>query len=130
MFFLSLIGVPLLFLGYFESNLLVLLGGVLIMLYFITTSYFRYKKCRFGHNEKMMMIRGGLFGDKAETLPIIKMQNVEVSQSPYQRRKQLADLKISTAAGSVTIPYISYNRAIQLTDYLLYKTESSNTRWM
>jgi putative membrane protein len=77
-----------------------------------------------------MIIRGGLFGDKAETLPIIKLQNIEISQSPYQRRKKLANVKIHTAAGNVTIPYVGYNRAIQLSDYILYKTESSNKRWM
>ena len=76
------------------------------------------------------MVRGGLFGDKAETLPIIKLQNVEVNQSPYQRRKALANVKIYTAAGSVTIPYISHYKAVELADYLLYKTESSHKKWM
>lgn len=130
MFFLSLLGIPFLLLGYFNSNPFVMIGGVLLIIYFLITSYFRYKKCKFGYNRKMMMIRGGLFGDKAETLPIIKLQNVEVSQSPYQRRKKLANVKIHTAAGNVTIPYVGYDRAIRLADYLLYKTESSNKRWM
>lgn len=78
----------------------------------------------------MLIIRGGLFGDKAETLPIIKLQNVEISQSPYQRRRELANVTIYTAAGSVTIPYIDYDKAIRLSDYLLFKTESSKKRWM
>ena len=130
MFFLSLIGIPPIFLGYFDSKIYFILFGVFLVIYFIVTSYFRYKKCKFGHNGKMLMIRGGLFGDKAETLPIIKLQNVEINQSPYQRRNQLANVKIYTAAGSVTIPYVPYNRAVELADYLLYKTESSNKRWM
>ena len=130
MFFLSLIGIPFIVLGCFDSKLFFVIGGLLLIIYFLVTSYFRYKKCKFGHNGKMMMIRGGLFGDKAETLPIIKLQNVEINQSPYQRRKKLANVTIYTAAGSVTIPYVSYDRAIQLADYLLYKTESSNKRWM
>ena len=130
MFFLSLIGIPFFAVGYFNDNIFVVGFGVLLMIYFVITSYYRYKKCKFGHNEKMIMIRGGLFGDKAETLPIIKLQNIEISQSPYQRRKKLANVKISTAAGGVTIPYIDFARAIQLSDYLLYKTESSNKRWM
>jgi len=130
MFFLSLLGAPFLLLGYFNNNPFVIISGVLFIIYFLITSYFRYKKCKFGHNEKMMIIRGGLFGDKAETLPLIKLQNVEISQSPYQRRKKLANVKIHTAAGNVTIPYVDYNRAIQLSNYILYKTESSNKRWM
>ena len=130
MFFLSLIGLPVIALGYFNSKPILILFGIFLITYFLITSYFRYKKCKFGHNEKMIMIRGGLFGDKAETMPIIKLQNIEISQSPYQRRKNLANVQIYTAAGSVTIPYIGHDRAIQLTDYLLYKTESSNKRWM
>ena len=130
MFFLSLIGIPPIVIGYVVSKLFFIILGVLLITYFIITSYFRYKKCKFGYNEKMIMIRGGLFGDKAETLPIIKLQNVEISQSPYQRRKHLANVKIYTAAGSVTIPYVDHDRAVQLADYVLYKTESSNKRWM
>jgi len=130
MFFLSLIGVPFIVGGYFNSSSFSMIAGVLLIAFFVVTSYFRYKKCKFGHNGKMLMVRGGLFGDKAETLPIIKLQNVEMSQSPYQRRKDLANIKIYTAAGSVTVPYIHYDRAVELADYLLYKTESSNKRWM
>ena len=128
--FLSLIGLPFMLLGYFDSKPLFLIGGILLSIYFIVISYYRYKKCKFGYNGKMLMIRGGLFGDKAETLPIIKLQNVEISQSPYQRRKGLANVKIYTAAGSVIIPYVGYDRAIRLSNYLLYKTERSNKRWM
>ncbi len=130
MFFTSLIGVPAIISGYFTGHTPVMIIGVFIIIYFIITSYFRYKKCKYGHNTKMIMIRGGLFGDKAETLPIIKLQNIEVSQSPYQRRNELANVKIYTAAGSVTIPYVEYEKAIKLSDYLLYKTESSKKRWM
>lgn len=130
MFFTSLIGIPFLVSGFFTDQFPLMVIGILIMIYFIITSYFRYKKCKYGHNGKMIMIRGGLFGDKAETMPIIKLQNVEISQSPYQRRNALANVKIHTAAGSVTIPYIDYDKAIGLSDYLLYKTESSKKRWM
>lgn len=130
MFFLSLIGIPFILLGYFDDKSFFVIGGMFLILYFIVTSYYRYKKCKFGHNKKMMVIRGGLFGDKAEVLPIIKLQNVEVSQSPYQRRKDLANVKVYTASGSVTIPYINYARAISLADFILYMTEKSNTRWM
>ena len=130
MLFLSCISVPLMAISAYNDNSFLTVFAIFLGIYFIVTSYFRYKKCKFGYNQKMLMVRGGLFGDKAETLPIIKLQNVEVNQSPYQRRKALANVKIYTAAGSVTIPYIHHNRAIELADYLLYKTESSRKKWM
>lgn len=130
MFFLSLISIPLVVLGYMVDQSFLLYGGILLTIYFIISSHYRYKKCQYGHNDQMLLIRGGLFGDKAETLPIFKMQNIILSQSPYQRRKQLANVKVYTAAGSVTIPYVPYPQAIALSDYLLYKTQSSRKQWM
>lgn len=130
MFFTSLIGLPFFLSGLFTGNNALVIIGALLIVYFLISSYFRYKKCKYGCNNKMLMIRGGLFGDKAETLPIIKLQNIEISQSPYQRRNELANVKIFTAAGSVTIPYIYHSEAIRLANFLLYKTESSKKRWM
>ena len=129
MFFLSLIGIVITALGYFTDAPLFGIG-IFIFVYFIVSSYYRYKKIRFGHNDQMLVIKGGLFGDKIEALPLYKMQNIKIYQSPYQHRKNLANIRIHTAAGRVTIPYISLSRAIELSDYLLYKTESSRKKWM
>lgn len=129
MFFLGLIGVAIGLIGYFVDNFLLPLG-IFLTVYFIITSYFRYRKCKFGHNDHMLIVRGGLWGDKVEIVPIYKAQNIVISQSPYQRRNSLANVKLSTAAGSVTIPYVDYNRALQLSDYILYVTESSKKKWM
>lgn len=78
----------------------------------------------------MIYIRGGVFGDKAEVMPMFKIQSVEMHQSPYQTRNQLASITLYTASGKLRIPYIHQNTCIELMDLLLYKSESDKRKWM
>jgi putative membrane protein len=58
-----------------------------------------------------------------------KVQRVTVTQSRYQRRKNLASLRMYMASGTVNIPYIDHLRAQQLRDYILFRIESSQKAW-
>ena len=75
------------------------------------------------------MRRSGLLGYRTVALLFRKIQRVTVTQSRYQRRKDLASLRLYTASGSVRIPYIKHAEARQLRDYILYKVESSQQAW-
>jgi putative membrane protein len=104
--------------------------AVLLYLYFCATRYMNYKKLQFGTNDDMIYIRGGVFGDKAEVMPMFKIQSVEMHQSPYQTRNRLASVTLHTASGKLRIPYIGHNTCIELMDLLLYKSESDKRKWM
>ena len=78
----------------------------------------------------MLKINGGTFGDKYSLLPLYKVQNIKRYTNIYQRRRDLASLRIYTASGSLTIPYIPNELADDLTDYLLYRVEDSKRYWM
>ena len=73
--------------------------------------------------------RSGLLGYRAVALLYRKVQRVTVTQSPYQRRKGLASLRVYMASGSVRLPYIEHATAMRLRDYILYKVESSRQAW-
>ena len=73
--------------------------------------------------------RSGLLGYRSVALLYRKVQRVTVTQSPYQRRKGLASLRVYMASGSVRIPYIEHATAMRLRDYILYKVESSQHAW-
>ena len=73
--------------------------------------------------------RSGIIGYRTVALLYRKVQRVTVSQSPLQRRKELATLRVYMASGSVKIPYIPHALARQLQDYILYKIESSQRAW-
>jgi len=53
-----------------------------------------------------------------------------VTQSWYQRRKYLASLKLYTAAGEMSIPFISLTEALDLERFILYRIETDKREWM
>ena len=68
-------------------------------------------------------------GFRTVSLLFRKVQRVTVTQSRYQRRKNLASLRMHMASGSVRVPYIDHATAQQLRDYILYRVESSQKAW-
>jgi len=103
------------------------LGGYL---YFIYTSILKYKKMRFGINDEVLQINTGIFGNKYSLYTIYKLQGIELSQSPVQTRRNLADIKIYSSAGSEVIKYIDKPIAEKIKDYILFKIESDKREWM
>lgn len=130
MFFLSLICIPVCLIAYVSFKPWIYIIAGLLFVFFIVSSIFRYHKCQYGFNDKMFYLRGGLFGDKVTILPLYKIQNVKLKRSPYQRRNDLANVEIFTAAGSITVPYAHYDKAVDMSNYLLYKVETSQEAWM
>lgn len=110
---------------YFPLLVLTVFYGVSVL-----SRYLQYKKKNYTIKEDTIVIRGGAFGEKNVIFPVIKIQGIEISQSPYQRRKNLADIAFHLASGSVYIPYITIDEANVLSDYCLYKIESSVKKWM
>jgi len=103
---------------------------VLLVPYFIYTSWLSYKKSGFAINHTTLYITKGMLDDDFALLPLAKVQNVIITQTPYQSRKDLADVGVHTASGSISIPYIPLVLAEQLSDYFLYRVESSRELWM
>lgn len=114
---------------YFDQTIQAVLAGIggIIMIF---TFYLSYRKKRYGFNDEMLVIRGGAYGDKTEMLPIYKIQSLSKKQTPYQRRNDLANLVIHTAAGKVAIPYIDKDKVQQIMDRFLYLIEIDRRKWM
>lgn len=109
-------------------NQAVVLGSIGAI--FLFTFYLSFKKKRYGYNEEMLVIRGGTYGDKTETLPIYKIQSLSRKQTPYQKRNDLANLVIHTASGKVGIPYIENETAKRIMDEFIYRIEVDKRKWM
>jgi putative membrane protein len=87
---------------------------------------------RFGllHGKDGIAFRSGLIGYRVVAWLHRKVQRVDVTQSPFQRRKELATVRIFLAAGAaIKIPYIEHAKAKALRDYVLYRVESSREAW-
>ncbi|MDE0037099.1 MAG: PH domain-containing protein [Gammaproteobacteria bacterium] len=89
----------------------------------------RWRRRGYLHDDDVLVCRSGFLGYRVEALLFRKVQQVSVSQSPLQRRRDLAALHVHLATGSVTLAYIEHATAKRLCDYILYKAASSRLAW-
>jgi putative membrane protein len=94
-----------------------------------TVAWRKYRRYGMALTARGMAVRRGLLGYRIVLWMHRKVQRITVTQSPLQRRRQLATIRIYLAAGSVRIPFVDYRSAKQLRDYVLYCTESSELAW-
>jgi putative membrane protein len=73
--------------------------------------------------------RHGLFGTTTTVFPLFKIQRVDISQTPIQRRRGLAHLTVHLASHSLTMPFMRFEDAAHLRNLALYSAESSQRRW-
>lgn len=88
------------------------------------------KKRYFRMNEDQIRISKGAITHKWKQMELYKIQSVKFRQTIFQKRRKLASLQLMNAAGSMTIPYIDEQLAMQIYNYLLFHTEVSEKKWM
>jgi len=70
------------------------------------------------------------FGKNEMLLNWNNIQYVQLRQSLFQKRKGLATLYLHTAGGRFELPFIQHTQGLQISNYALYKTESTQQNWM
>lgn len=109
-----------------STALWILLLFPIMAWYYITwRSNFRWMA-----NDEGIQMYSGVWGRKYTLLTWKKIQQVEIRQSLHQASYGFATLKFITAGGKVGLPYIQYDKALQLTDQILYYVESRKEEWM
>ena len=93
-------------------------------------SWLFQRKFRLWANDDVIQIRKGIYGSEELILEWNKIQKIGQRQSIYQQKNGLATLRLSTAGGTVEIPFIEDKQAMRIMNFALYKTESSNDPWM
>lgn len=114
---------------YFEQYIEVA-GLVAFYIFLAYASWLRYLKRGYYLGEKVLYTSMGRIGDSYAVTMLHKIQSAEITQTPYQDRRDLATLRIYTASGSLNIPYIPLSEAKSLMDYCLYRVEKSSEAWM
>jgi putative membrane protein len=90
----------------------------------------KYRRFGLMYGQDGLALRRGLIGFSVVVWLHRKVQRVSITQSPFQRRRQLATVRIFLAAGSaIKIPYLEHAKAKALRDYVLYRVESSEAAW-
>jgi putative membrane protein len=89
-----------------------------------------YRRYGILYGQDGLALRSGLIGFRVVAWLHRKVQRVSITQSPFQRRRQLATVRIFLAAGpAIRIPYMEHEKAKALRDYVLYRVESSEVAW-
>lgn len=107
-----------------------LVFSIIYLLYFTIARWVQWKKAAYSFNDKFIKRKKGIYGNHNEITPWYKVQSIELNQSLYQRRYDLATLVIHTAAGYTILPFIKLGQAQKLRDYGLFVAESSSREWM
>lgn len=104
--------------------------GSLIFLFTGWINYLRVKKSYIGFNEHFLKIGSGSIHTKTSYLPCYKIVSTSAQQSIIQKKSQLTDLVIYTAAGSKTIRFIPYHKAVDIMNKTNYYLHQSKKEWM
>jgi len=89
-----------------------------------------FQKRSFEISEEVFKNNTGAFGTRFELTQLHKVQAIEITQSWYQRRKNLANIELTTASGELSVPFIPFEMAIALEKYILYRVETDQREWM
>jgi len=92
--------------------------------------YVYFKKRSFEISTEVFKNNKGVFGNQFEITQVHKIQAVQLTQSWYQRRKQLANVELFTAAGSLKVPFLQLDKALAIENYVLYRVETDKREWM
>ena len=89
----------------------------------------KYKKYGYVATRDGIVLRRGFGGFNVSAFLHRKVQRINVTQTLSQKRKGLATIKFYLASGSLRLPYVDYEMANKLRDYVLYQVESSQLTW-
>ena len=89
----------------------------------------RWKAFGYGMKDGYAIFKSGLFGFKHTKFPLYKVQRAEVRQSPIQRRKNLATIKVYLASGHEQMEYIPYKEALKWLEIIGTEIEETNLAW-
>lgn len=116
------------------SNLDQLIRGIIIaiiwILFSIVWSIFYYRKYKISVYQEGIRLDKGVLTHRGAIMEWKNIQSIGLKQSPIQKRKELTNMVLYSAAGSMVIPFIGFNEAEKLRDYVIAKVENSEKEWM
>lgn len=116
--------------GYFSGKMILFLVlGVYLPLTALFSWKF-YRSVELYTNGKVLIYKRGWLFSKRTVLKMVKVQNVAWSQTIFQRRRGTAHLHLHTAAGSRSIRFLPAGVVKELHNYLLYRVETFEGKWM
>jgi putative membrane protein len=81
-------------------------------------------------SDEGLRAKWGVVNSTAVLLQWHKVQAVSVRRAVFSPKNKLARLTLYTAAGDISVPYIPFEKAQAVQDFVLYKVESGDRAWM
>lgn len=128
--YISILAIALAALFIYTKSYYNLTALIIVIIVIFIRSFKKYDKAFYGVNDKAIFVRGGVFGHSKWMTMFHKIQSLQITQTPFQYRKDLASLQVHTASGSKEISYIELDKAEYLYNYLTYRVEDSEEEWM
>ena len=119
-------GFVLAYLGEYELVGVAVLVAVLSV--FFVYKYVRHFRASL--SDDLLVINRGFVFPEETLLKLFKVQNIAVKQSIFQKRRGLVTVRIYTASGSLSIPFIPERQGFAIANKLLYSVQSDQRRWM
>lgn len=102
--------------------------GIIMLLQILNTFLYpqiEYKQWRYLiNNEKFEFIEGIYFINHT-IVPIERIQHINITQGPINRRLNLANVTINTAGGNFDIPNLEKSKAEELSEFLRVKVSEN-----
>lgn len=86
-----------------------------------------YKHSGLSIDDDYLVVHGGAFARKRSVLPLVKVEQVELSQSFFQKRRGTANLRFSTMGQTLTVKYLPRNAAGSIRNVILHQIEKKQT---
>ena len=98
--------------------------NIVIISWIVLFVHFTYKKSSYQITDEYLTINSGFIDRVRNISELHKIQSVELKQSIFQKRRNIASIYVATASDKVKIPYITEEKAKSILDFLLFKIES------
>lgn len=95
-----------------------------------TGLWLRYRHWGYRLGNGVIWHRTGLLGQSIKRIPLEKVQHISLSQSPGQRKKQLATVHLGLASGELRLPWIPLSDAKRLAAAALKRVQTDNHNWI
>ncbi|MBA5793152.1 PH domain-containing protein [Flavobacterium sp. xlx-214] len=107
-----------------------LLTPVLVYLAIAVLLFVGYKNKKLYIENDFIVLKQGIWDVTTTYLDVSKVQQIMVSQSVFQKKRQLGSVTLSTAGGSISLNYYHYPTLQKLANEWLYQIEKNKYKWM
>ena len=114
---------------YFSPSSLFFALNVVLLPVVAYLSYLKWNKSYYYFDENYMVLGSGVIDTNTSITELINVQSVKLTQTYFQKQRNLFDVHFHTASNRFTVPCVESETAMVLYDYVLYKVESSAIVW-